>query len=65
MPTAKFLLMTAIGTGLWNTSCAALGYWLGLRFDAIEKFTGPAAIALFVGVILIYLYRVFTWKPRQ
>ncbi|MGN6270627.1 MAG: DedA family protein [Sphingomonas sp.] len=64
MPAPKFLVMTAIGTGIWNTICAVCGYWLGLRFTAIEKFTGPAAIALFVGVILLYLYRVITWKPR-
>jgi len=64
MPTAKFLAMTAIGTGLWNTICAAFGYWLGMRFTAIEKFTGPAAAALFAGVIVLYLYRVLTWKPR-
>jgi membrane protein DedA with SNARE-associated domain len=64
MPIGKFLAMTAIGTGIWNTICAACGYWLGLRFTQIEKFTGPAAIALFVGVILLYLYRVITWKPE-
>ncbi|MBY8828645.1 DedA family protein [Hephaestia mangrovi] len=64
MPTAKFLAMTAIGTGIWNTICAAFGYWLGMRFTAIEKFTGPAAAALFAGVIVLYLYRVLTWKPR-
>jgi len=64
MSTLKFLAMTAIGTGIWNTICAAFGYWLGVRFTTIEKFTGPAAIALFVGVIVLYLYRVITWKPR-
>jgi hypothetical protein len=35
-----------------------------MRFTAIEKFTGPAAIALFAGVIVLYLYRIVTWKPR-
>lgn len=65
MPASKFLLMTAIGTGLWNGVCAAAGLWLGRHFTVLEKFTGPAAIAIFVAVILWYIYRVITWKPRR
>lgn len=65
MPAPKFLMMTAIGTGIWNTVCAAGGYWLGLRFTQIEKLTGPAAIAIFAVVILFYLYRIITWKPQR
>ncbi|HEU4959536.1 MAG TPA: DedA family protein [Sphingomonas sp.] len=65
MPLGKFLLMTAIGTAVWNTICIAFGYWLGLRFTTLEKFTGPVAVAIFAGVILLYFYRVATWKRRH
>lgn len=65
MPQWKFLAATAIGTGVWNGLCAALGYWLGRHFTVFERFTGPAAIALFVGVVGWYLYRVVTWRPSR
>jgi membrane protein DedA with SNARE-associated domain len=65
MPQWKFLVMTAIGTGVWNSFCTALGYWLGRHFTVMEQFTGPAAIALFGAVVAWYLYRVITWKPSR
>lgn len=65
MPQGKFLLATAIGTGAWNTLCAGLGFWLGRHFTVLEKFTGPAAIAIFAGAVLWYLWRVVTWKPER
>lgn len=65
MPQWKFLAATAIGTGMWNTLCAALGYWLGRHFTMLEKFTGPAALAIFAGAIVWYFWRVVTWRPNQ
>jgi membrane protein DedA with SNARE-associated domain len=64
MPQGKFLIATAIGTGLWNSLWAVLGYWLGRHFTAIEHVTGPIATAVIVAIIGWYVYRVITWKPR-
>ena len=43
---------------------AAAGVYLGSNFAAIDRYVGPAAVALSVGIVLAYLWRVITWKPR-
>lgn len=64
MPLWKFLLWTFAGSLIWNTILAGAGLYLGSRFQQLEKFIGPLAIATTVLIVLAYLYRVATWKPR-
>ena len=64
MPLARFLLWTFAGSTIWNAILAYAGLWLGANFEAINRYVGPAAIAMTVLMIGGYLWRVFTWKPR-
>ncbi|WP_188056047.1 MULTISPECIES: DedA family protein [unclassified Sphingosinithalassobacter] len=65
MPFGRFLLFTAAGSAIWNTILLGAGYFLGTQYDRIQSYIGPAAIAIFAAMILWYIYRVVTWKPRS
>ncbi|RYG25578.1 DedA family protein [bacterium] len=65
MPLGKFLLCTALGATLWASVLAYAGYFLGNRFENVERFLSPATWII-VGVTLaIYLYRVVTYRPKE
>jgi membrane protein DedA with SNARE-associated domain len=64
MPQWKFLLWTAAGSAIWNTILASAGLLLGTRFREVEEYIGPGAVASVVAMILFYIYRVITWRPR-
>jgi membrane protein DedA with SNARE-associated domain len=61
---AKFLLFTFAGAMVWNTILIHGGRMVA-RFAGLEKAMGTAILALTVGIVLVYLYRVITWKPRD
>ena len=64
MPRWKFLLWTFGGSAIWNTILAAAGLYLGSRFEELDRYVGPVAIATFVLIAAGYAWRVVTWKPR-
>ncbi|KTT98774.1 DedA family protein [Sphingomonas sanguinis] len=64
MPLGKFLLWTFAGSTIWNAILAYAGLWLGSNFEAINRYIGPAAIAMTVAIVIGYLWRVVTWKPH-
>jgi len=65
MPLARFLLWTFAGSAIWNTLLAYAGILLGSRFEALGGYVGPAAAVLTAALVLGYLYRVATWRPRS
>jgi membrane protein DedA with SNARE-associated domain len=64
MPLWKFLVWTAAGSVIWNAVLAYAGIAFGAHFRALDRYVGPLAIAIFVVIILGYLWRVLTWKPK-
>lgn len=56
MPLATFTLLTAVGSGLWNTVFVLAGYGLGAQFQQVEQYSAwlnyaiYAAIAVLVGL---------------
>lgn len=64
MPLWKFLAFTFAGSAIWNAMLAAAGVLLGSRFQELEQYVGPVAIATTVAVVVIYVWRLVTWKPR-
>lgn len=65
MPVWRFLLMTFLGSMIWNAILAGAGFWLGSRFSELDRYVGPAGVALTVVALLYYGYRVATWAPRH
>lgn len=64
MSQVKFLFWTTLGTAIWNSVLIGAGYVLKNEFGQFEHYYGPVAIVMMVAVVLLYLYRVFTWKPQ-
>lgn len=64
MSQTKFLIWTAAGSTIWITALAGAGNWLGNSFANAERYIGPLILASIAVLIVTYVYRVMTWKPR-
>ena len=64
MSRLRFLAWTFAGSAIWNLMLGLAGYWLGSRFEEIDRYIGPVGTACVVLFVLTYLYRVISWKPR-
>lgn len=60
-----FMLYTTIGTAVWSLLLAWAGYLLGVHYDKVEVYVGPASKVILGALVLVYLYRVITYKPRS
>ncbi len=54
MPMGKFLLYSALGTGLWAAALAYAGRLLGRNYAQVEKYLGPATYVV-LGALLLFL----------
>ena len=63
MPIASFLAASTLGALLWNSILIGAGYLLSSHYDMVETIIDPATIIVLVLCVLIYLWRVVTWKP--
>lgn len=64
MPLARFIGLTILGAGLWNTALGAAGYLLGTQFSEVERYLGPVSTAIMVAIVISYLWRVIRFQPR-
>ena len=60
----KFLIWTAAGSTIWITALAGAGSWFGKQFAEVDRFIGPLAVVAIGTLVLVYFYRVVTWKPK-
>ncbi len=60
----RFLLATFAGSAIWNAVLAYAGLLMGSQFEHLQDYVGPVAIAGTVAIVIGYLWRVLTWKPR-
>jgi membrane protein DedA with SNARE-associated domain len=58
MPYVKFIILSAIGTGLSNTIFAVGGWLLRGEYHRIEHYVGPVTNLIIGGLIAIWLIRV-------
>lgn len=61
----KFLIWTAAGSTIWIAALAGAGSWFGKQFTEVERFIGPLALVAIGSIVLLYVYRVVTWKPKE
>lgn len=64
MSQIKFLLWTAAGSTIWIIALAGAGSWFGRQFAEVDRFIGPVAVLAIGTLVLVYIYRVVTWKPK-
>ncbi|WP_019587100.1 DedA family protein [Deinococcus apachensis] len=64
MPMPKFLLYSAIGSGLWASALAGAGYLLGENYDQVEQYVGPAS-KIILGVVVVAAVLWFLKRKRE
>lgn len=60
----RFMLATFAGSAIWNAVLAYAGLLLGTRFEALQDYVGPVAVAMTVAMVVIYIWRVISWRSR-
>jgi membrane protein DedA with SNARE-associated domain len=65
MSHGRFLLFSAIGTAGWSAALAGVGYYLGTRFDDVERWLGPISTLVIAGIVVTYVWRLVTWNRRK
>ncbi|MDT7579758.1 MAG: hypothetical protein QOK35_1022 [Pseudonocardiales bacterium] len=63
MPPARFLLLTAIGSGVWNALFIGLGWYLGEHWDRVQAWLGPVTYVV-LGLALVGLVWLVVRKVR-
>ena len=51
MPLPKFVLYTVAGSAVWNALFITAGWFLGDRYDEVERFVAPAGYAVLAAVV--------------
>ncbi|MBA3941245.1 MAG: DedA family protein, partial [Sphingopyxis sp.] len=64
MNQVKFLIWTAAGSTIWIAALAGAGSWFGKQFAEVDRFIGPLALLAIGSLVVLYIYRVATWKPK-
>ena len=69
MPLGRFILWTAIGSGIWNTLLIGAGMWLGTQWDIIIEYidflSTMVAIAIGAGIAVFFMRRINTRRRHQ
>ena len=60
-----FLLASTAGALIWNTILTSAGYLLHEHYDMVETVLDPLSYIVLALVVLVYLYRVVTWRPSR
>ncbi|MBB5236218.1 DedA family protein [Deinococcus budaensis] len=63
MPMPKFLIYSAIGSGLWASALAGAGYLLGENYDRVERYISPVS-KIVLGVVVVAAVVWFLRRKR-
>ncbi|MEH0844278.1 DedA family protein [Micromonospora sp. CPCC 205711] len=61
MPLGEFLLLTTLGSGVWNTLIVGAGYALGSRWQQVEQYSSWFNYAIFA----IFGIMIATWVVKK
>lgn len=53
MPYGRFVILTAVGSALWNAALMGAGYYLGQNWEIVEGWIGPFGYLVYGTVILV------------
>jgi len=65
MPAIVFFAASALGALLWNSILVGAGYLLSEHYQLVEEVLDPLTIAILAAVVLLYFYRLVTWRPSR
>jgi membrane protein DedA with SNARE-associated domain len=60
-----FLAWSSVGTALWTTFLAGLGYLLEGGYQQVAHWVNPVSNVVVAALVLGYLYRVATFRPQR
>jgi len=60
-----FLLASTAGALIWNTVLTLAGYLLHEHYEVVEVILDPLSYIVLALVVLIYIFRLVTWKPSK
>ena len=55
MPRLRFLVLTTIGSGVWNLTFVGAGYALGAQFSDVERYSGWLNAAVYAAIVVLLL----------
>ncbi|MDT1061694.1 DedA family protein [Paracoccus sp. CPCC 101403] len=64
LPFWKFLIYTTFGSAIWTGGLTVAGLLLHENYALVGDYVDPVSKLIVLVVVVIYLYRVFTWKPH-
>jgi membrane protein DedA with SNARE-associated domain len=65
MRMGKFLVYTAIGSAIWNTTLIGVGWILGQNWDAVEQYVGYFQYIVILAVIAAVAWFVYTRMKQR
>jgi len=65
MPAWQFFGFSLIGMVVWNCMLAGAGYLLADHYHLIEAWLDPLTWVVLGSVVLLYVYRLVTWRPSR
>jgi len=65
MPLWRFVLFSTIGALVWNSLLVGAGFLLAEHYEVVESWLDPGTNIVLGLVVLIYLYRLVTWRPTR
>lgn len=64
MPLPRFLAFTLLGSALWTGVLTAAGLLLSANYARVADVIDPLSKLVVAAVVLVYLWRVVTWRPH-
>lgn len=64
MPAGRFLAFTILGSAVWTGVLTAAGMVLHANYTRVADVIDPLSKLIVAAVVLVYLYRVVTWRPH-
>jgi membrane protein DedA with SNARE-associated domain len=61
----RFILATSAGAAVWNSALVYAGYELQQNVDHIEDYLGPVSLGVIGSILVVYIWRIIFWRPRQ
>jgi membrane protein DedA with SNARE-associated domain len=63
MPIARFVVLTALGSGIWNAGLIGAGWLLGRQWHQVEQYTSYLEYAVIAAVLCAVIW--FVWRRRD
>jgi membrane protein DedA with SNARE-associated domain len=64
MSRVRYIVLTVVGSSIWNTALISAGYILGEEWERVSDLIGPLTLPVLIGVVLIGA-ALFLWHRHR